>query len=398
MHHLQRPLKRLAAFAFLFLLFQLLLPPAYAAGVATRLQFSSAALSLPLGKCGLVQMVTQDGAMRTAAVKSATTVSVSGANGNIGFYSDAACTVSNANVVIASGQSTGAVYISGSKEGSYVLTVKAQGLNAATQTEKITAPESAACSGTQSAPSAAPAQAAAAGFKSLAFDDEFNSTGTVSPNNAGSFNWYTWNPYSTSAQLPTSELQVNNGCLTILTDLSGYSDGLSTINSANATRGTFQHGYFETRMQFYPAGSQGGAWPAFWSYAIEAMQGKSPFAELDFLEAYPGGKGGATSGNNGVTLLTTVHQWTTSNGSNSSVQQANDVPSLPANFDYNAFHIFGCLWTTNKVTWYIDNQPVMTVATGPGTSFTALEQDHMFLVLGTGKNWPATYDYVRVWH
>jgi beta-glucanase (GH16 family) len=380
----------------LFLAVLILNMSAHAAGTATRLQFGSAALRLPLGNCALVQIVTQDSAMRLAPVATATTVSISGGNGNITFYSDASCTAQNANVVIPAGSSSGAAYISGSKEGSYVLALKASGLNAATQTETVTAPPpSTVCSGNQSAPTAPPAQAAAAGFKNLAFDDEFNSAGTVSPNNAGSYNWYTWNPYSASAQLPTSELQYNSGCLTILTDLSGYSDGLTSINSANTTAGTFQHGYFEARMQFYPAGSQGGAWPAFWSYAIEAFQGKSPFAELDFLEAYPGGRGGATSGNNGVTLLTTVHQWTSSS---SSVQQPNDVPSIPQGFDYNAFHIYGCLWTTNSVTWYIDNKPVMTVTTGPATKFTALEQDHMFLVLGTGKNWPATYDYVHVWH
>jgi beta-glucanase (GH16 family) len=368
------------------------------AATATRLQFGSAAQSIPLGSCALVSVETLGSLLQVAPVASSTIVSISGGNGNIGFFSDAACTIPNSNIVIPAGSSSGVFYIAGTMEGSYVLSIKASRLIAATQTETITAAAPAACSGNQSAPTAPPAQAAAAGFNTLVFDDEFNSSSTISPNNTGSYNWYTYNPYSVSAELPLSELEVSNGCLTILTDLSGYSDGISTINSTSSTTGTFQHGYFEARMQFYPAGSQGGAWPAFWSYAIEGPQGKSPFAELDFLEAYPGGSGGATNGNNGVTLLTTVHQWTTSNGSNTSVQQPNDVPTLPANFNYDAFHIYGCLWSTDSVTWYIDNQPVMTVATGPGTSFTALEQDHMFLILGTGKNWPATYDYVHVWH
>jgi beta-glucanase (GH16 family) len=361
---------------------------------ATRLIFSSPARSIPLGQCGLISFVTENGGLAVTAVTATTNVAVSASNSDIAFYKDAACTAASATVTIAIGGSSGTIYFAGAKEGSSVVALKSPGLNAATQTETITAPAPAACSGTQSAPTTAPAQAAAAGFKTLAFDDEFNSTNTISPNNTGSYSWYTWNPYSTSAELPTSDLQVRDGCLTILSDLSGYSAGLMSIKSTTDTAGIFQHGYFEAKMQFYPAGSQGGAWPAFWSYALEAVQGKTPYAELDFLEAYPGGKGGATQGNNGVTLLTTVHQWASSS---SSTQQPNDVPTLPANFDYNAFHIYGCLWTTNSVTWYIDNQPVMTVATGPGTKFTALEQDHMFLVLGTGKNWPATFDYVRVW-
>lgn len=371
---------------------QLVALPAPAA--PTRLAFGTAAQSVPLGNCASLQVVTENSFMQITPVIFATIVTISGGSGSIGFFSNATCTAQSASVVIPAGKSSGTLYISGSSGGSYVLTVRAMGLSPAMQTETITASLPPACSGTQPAPTSAPAQASSAGFTNLVFDDEFNSSSTISPNNSGTYNWYAWNPFSVSAELPLSDVQVNNGCLTILTDLSGYSAGLMSIDSTNPSSGVFQHGYFETRMQFYPAGSQGGAWPAFWSYALEGIQGQSPFGELDFIEAYPGGTGGATNGDNGVTLLTTVHQWT--NGS--SVQQANDVPSLPQNFNYDAFHIYGCLWTTNSITWYIDNQPVMTVATGPGTSFTAIEQDHMFLVLGTGTNWPATYDYVHVWH
>jgi len=397
---MSRHLVRAQKFIGLSALFSLILvfPTHAASSQATRLAFGSAAQNIPLGNCAAVQVVTQNNLMQPTVVSAATTVTISGGNGNIGFYSDAACSVSNAGVVIAAGQQAGTIFFAGSKTGAYSLSIKASGFTSATQTETISAAVSAPCAGNQSAPTTAPAQASAAGFKTLVFDDEFNSTSTISPNNSGTYNWYTYNPYSTSAELNMSDISVSSGCLTILTDLSGYSDGLSTIDSSNATSGVFQHGYFEARMQFYPAGWTAGAWPAFWSYALEGLQGKSSFAELDFLEAYPGGLGGATQGANGVTLLTTVHEWTTINGSNVSVQQPNVVPTLPADFNYDAFHIYGCLWTTDSVTWYVDNQPVMTVATGPGTNFTALEQDHMFLVLGTGANWPVTYDYVHVWH
>src|ERR1035438_7008667 len=279
-------------------------PATPATSVATRLEFASTAQTIPLGTCGLVKISTASGAMQLAAVAAPTAVTVSGGNGNLEFFSDAACTVRNAEVVIPSSQSAGSLFVSGSKEGSYVLSIKAPGYNAATQNVVISAPPPPACSGSQAAPTAPPAQAAAAGIKNLVFDDEFNPTSTISPNNSGTFNWYTYNPYTASAELNKNDMEVNNGCLTILTDLSGYSDGLTTIHSTSPTSGTFQHGYFEARMQFYPAGSEGGAWPAFWSCALEGVQGASPFAELDFLEAYPGGKGGATSGNNGVTLLT----------------------------------------------------------------------------------------------
>ena len=245
------------------------------------------------------------------------------------------------------------------------------------------------CAGAATSPSTAPSQAVAAGFSTLAFADEFNSADTISVNNASGYKWYPLNFFNPQASLPTSSYSVGNGCLIILSDASGYSDGLATASPTN-TLGAFQYGYFEARIQFNPKGSEGSAWPAFWSYALEATQGESPFAELDFMEAYPQGTSGAT-------VLTTVHQWTTVNGTNKSVQQANDVPTLPAGTNLTQFHIYGCLWTRTSITWYLDNKPLMTQAVGPGTPFTALGEDHMFVILGTGKQWPMTVDYVHVW-
>lgn len=243
-----------------------------------------------------------------------------------------------------------------------------------------------------------PTQAAAAGFKTLVFDDEFNSPDTISPNNEGHYNWYTWNVYGTSKELSSANYEVSNGCLTIFTDLSGSGADLQTVNSGTATTGLFQFGYFEARLQFNPTGGEGGgSWPAFWSDALQSIPEISPFAELDFMEAVPNGKGGATTGWNGVTITTTAHQWTEGNGWNDTYN-TNNITPMPASFNYDAFHIYGALWKPSSVTWYIDNQPVMTVATGPGTDLTAIAQDQIFLILGTGKNWPTTFDYVRVWH
>jgi beta-glucanase (GH16 family) len=218
------------------------------------------------------------------------------------------------------------------------------------------------------------------------FDDEFNSADTISPYGSGNYNWYTASGFT------SQDYTVSNGCVTILTDASGYSDDLYTPTS-------FQHGYFEARLQFYPAGHLSGAWPAFWSFATQAAAGGPPFAELDFVEAYPGGGGGSTNGNNGVTFLTTVHQWTpTATSETGTNVQNSDITPIPAGFNYDGFHTYGMLWTDNNVAWYIDNQLVMSAATGPGTDFTALEQDTMTMILGTGKNWPMTVDYVHVWH
>lgn len=245
------------------------------------------------------------------------------------------------------------------------------------------------CGGRQSPPSTPPSQAASAGFSYPAFDDEFNSTGTISPDGSGGYKWYTTNFYNAFATLPNSGYRVSNGCLTILTDASGYGEGIATADPSNPS-GVFRHGYFEARMRFDPNGWQGGAWPAFWSYSLEGTQGTSPYAELDFMEAYPTPPG--------ATIITTVHQWTTNAyGPSTSVQNPNNVPTLPAGTDLSKFHVYGCLWTPNRITWYLDDRPITTVATGPGTNFTSIEPDHMVVILGTGTNWPIDVDFVHVW-
>jgi hypothetical protein len=219
------------------------------------------------------------------------------------------------------------------------------------------------CGGAVTVAPAAPPQAADAGFTHLVLDDEFNDKSKL-----GS----TWR-----SSLPASGYSVANGCLFLNTDTSGYSNGWSTVNN-------YQHAYFEARVQFNPDESKHSAWPAFWSYS--SRLGVYPLGELDFMECYPTGSA--------CTIITTVHQWTSKTHS---IQQPNNVPMLPAGTDLTQFHTYGCLWVPNRVTWYFDGQPVMTVATGPGTQFTALEQDYMTVFLGAGRNWPTVFDYVRIW-
>ena len=245
------------------------------------------------------------------------------------------------------------------------------------------------CSGQALPPTTPPPQAAAAGFSSLAFDDEFNSIDTISADGSGTtFKWYAFNVRG--ANLADGNYSVQNGCLTISNDpLTGGGGGLATVGSPNATTGIFQHAYFEASIQFDPTlANSSNDWPSFWSWAIEQDQGANPSGELDFMEAFP------TGSSPPVEIATTIHQW---NDGSSIAQSPNNTPTLPANFDYSTFHTYGTLWTPDQVSWYIDNQLVMSEITGPGTDFTALEQDHMYVILNTGLNWPMVVDWVRVW-
>jgi beta-glucanase (GH16 family) len=233
-----------------------------------------------------------------------------------------------------------------------------------------------------------PSQASAAGYKHLAFDDEFNSPNTISPNGTGNYNWYAANIYY-SPSLPASGYSVQNGYLEIKTDASGYSYGLATVSPENTVQ-AWEHGYFEARIAFCSTCSQGHGWPSFWSGSIARATGQipesAPFAELDFFEYYvwEGYKA----------YLTTVHQ---ASGTGKGVQNYNNNPTVPSGTNFASWHIYGCLWTPDEVRWYFDNKLVETVKTGPGTPYTALEQEKMFLILGTGVNWPMYVDYVHVW-
>jgi beta-glucanase (GH16 family) len=238
-----------------------------------------------------------------------------------------------------------------------------------------------------------PTQAIVAGMTDLSFDDEFTTSSTISPNGSGSYNWYATNFFNASATLPASGYSVQGGYLTIKTDDSGYSDGLATAAPGHTAQ-AWQHGYFEASIRFNPAGYEGSAWPAFWSWSIEDATGqdisngmRGPYGELDFMEAYP-------ISARQIAIATTIHQWL--NG-NSISQNSNNGPNIPAGTNFSQFHTYGCLWTPNKVVWYFDNKPVTTVSTGPGTPFTAIEKEHMFIMLGTGRNWPMDVDYVHVW-
>jgi beta-glucanase (GH16 family) len=366
---------------------------AFAANPAVRLAFSPSTLTASETSCASSTVLTKNTIGQQTPLTSNKTMDINGP-ASLSFYADSACTQKSFRFAFVSGTSSYTFYVRGTTAGMFSIRAQAPGLESATQQVSVASlPSTVSTDGFQNPPTRAPQQASAAGYNTLVFGDEFNSAATISPDGSGSYNWYTTNFYSHSATLPTSGYKVSNGYLTILTDASGYSAGIATADPTNSS-GVWQHGYFEARIRFNPAGNRGSAWPAFWSYSIEGASGLVPigsyFSELDFMECYPTGSA--------CTYITTVHQWqNTDSGDTSVAQNSNNDPAVPAGTDFRQWHIYGCLWTPSQVQWYLDNKLVTTVPTGPGTSFTALEQDHMFLVLGAGKNWPMDVDYVHVW-
>ncbi len=222
----------------------------------------------------------------------------------------------------------------------------------------------------------APPQAASAGYKTLAFDDEFGSL-SLAPSSISSanYNWYPgiwWeNPGPASSLITDSSSVLTLDWNRSSSHSTGLEDTSISSESGNGSAGqTFRYGYFEASMKW---DNVTGSWPAFWMLPIQGIQGAANTGEIDIFE----GQGGSNAYYG--TLLTwknSVPTWASSP----------NTFSLPANNDFTQFHTYGLLWTPGEVTWYYDNNPV-----GSASTTALFDQQDFYLVLGSqeGANWTA---------
>jgi beta-glucanase (GH16 family) len=137
-----------------------------------------------------------------------------------------------------------------------------------------------------------------------------------------------------------------------------------------------RYGYFEMRARI-PAGK--ALWPAFWLLPAD----KSWPPEIDILEVV---------GQQADLMVTTTH-WTGSDGKRQASGCRTSLPSASS-----AFHLFGALWTPERIVYYIDREPVAQLATPPGVD----KPMYLLLNLAVGGNMvgraddqtplPASYD------
>jgi hypothetical protein len=284
----------------------------------------------------------------------------------------------------------------------------------------------------------------AAGFNSVIFFDDFDTTATIDLANsqANGFKWYLANWFTAGSQATNANnVSVANSVLTI-----GGGSGVGpTIVSAfdtgvtDAFKGTVfgTGGYFEIRMKFDPSlngGSAGGA-PNFYSMAIEHIAdnstvsaghwpgqaaGYAHFIEVDLFEPLAGST---------TTYNASVHDW---GGIFVSTQYPQNIVNLDTNVvhvggvDFTKFHTYGCLWvpqsgaTPGRLQRYFDDLLVQTIyflgPTGspplpgdtgqnysPSTSaqadrtYSVLDGQRLALLLGGGATWPILVDWVKVW-
>jgi beta-glucanase (GH16 family) len=203
---------------------------------------------------------------------------------------------------------------------------------------------------------AVPAQAQAAGFRSMIFNDEFNQL-NISPDGSTPALWYNGIWYESPS--PASRFTLNNGAMTATVLPSDPHEAWLTTLNRNGGRSTlFNLGYFEARMKWNIVPDN---FSAFWLESSEhALANENLFCEIDIFEAYQ----------NNV-FVGTIHDWNWPN----STKNTNNWH--PVSADLSQWHTYGLLWTASTVTWYLDNQPMMSWPT-PNVCKT----QKLFMILG----------------
>ncbi len=231
---------------------------------------------------------------------------------------------------------------------------------------------------TATTPAAAPAAqitppSQAAGY-TLAFSDGF-SPFDLSPDGTGNHTWY---PGIWWESIPVPFHASVYASLLDLAWTPGQNPADTTISSCAPKGGVchaFRYGYFEVRMKWDVTT---GAWPAFWMIPTQGFTSAPETGELDVFE-------GQGDPQNAQTFFGTIHDWKTINGkaldvANNDGKNAYTLPGV----DFSVLHTYGVLWVPGQVTWYLDNQPVLSSVTYP-----IFDQQNYFLMLGSqeGVNW-----------
>ncbi len=189
----------------------------------------------------------------------------------------------------------------------------------------------------------------------LTFNDEFNSLSASSDGKAFGTTWtdrlwYGGNTGGVETFVPDA-FSIDNGVLRIHTDFNGSEWTSGVLSSVNSQGEGFaqEYGYFEMRAQL-SAGT--GAWPSFWLMSHDRIKdgGASP-SELDVIE---------TDGAKPNVLINTTHSY-----SDGYHWQNNDTKFHFVDDTSAGFHTYGMKWTPEDVTWYFDDQPVLTEPTRP---------------------------------
>ena len=155
----------------------------------------------------------------------------------------------------------------------------------------------------------------------------------------------------------------------------------------------FKYGRIDVRASL-PEGQ--GLWPAIWMLGENIDEvGWPKCGEIDIMEKI----GGAGNENN---VHGTVH-W------DNSGQHASYGGSKTLTTDLkDLFHVYSIIWTTETITWYIDDVKYNVIDTTPSGLSEFQEEFHFLINVAVGGNWPGSpnastsfsqyliVDYIRV--
>src|SRR5215469_3952043 len=178
----------------------------------------------------------------------------------------------------------------------------------------------------------------------LIWEDEFNG-GSIDTNhwefetgNNGGWGNNELEFYTCSAE----NAYESNGVLHIVARHEG-TNGFTYTSARMKSEGLFAHQYgrFEFRARF-PKGK--GYWPALWLMPQDSVYGGWPSCgEIDVTE---------NKGDYPAVVQGTIHYAAPGGGH----EQSTDYYTFPVGDKANDFHTYDLEWTTNSISWYVDNQ------------------------------------------
>jgi hypothetical protein len=232
-----------------------------------------------------------------------------------------------------------------------------------------------------------PAQAAAAGYTRLVFQEEFDDYSgiDVGDTRQPGFKFYRFLPFGEGVN-PMSNIVVANSVLTLRGGPTYNMALTSTAGIASnqwvgfAARGG---AYFEASIAFDLVQSAG--WPSFWMMAAEHLWGNATgWIEFDVFEKWDASQG---------FYINAAHWWGQPGGD----RHTQFSPPVPPGWNWSEFHVHGGLWLPgDRWRWYRDNQ-YMGERTYAAFPWLAQGDPQSWPVILGSHTWPMRVDWVRVW-
>jgi beta-glucanase (GH16 family) len=137
------------------------------------------------------------------------------------------------------------------------------------------------------------------------------------------------------------------------------------------------YGYFEAKAMM-PAGK--AMWPAFW--LLNSNAAWPP--EIDVFEMF--------DGTNPNVLTMTTHWKQNGTGPHQFSYCKVTVPNAATEY-----HLYGVLWNSTRITYYVDHVPVVTLATPPGLNTSMYLLVNLAVENGITTATPASADFKIGW-